>query len=63
MHFNARGLVLEFLSFVDCGAVLTFAKLLHEPRIFFDELLLGKGVLKMKGTPFLVIFPLQYVNW
>ncbi len=51
---NAKGLVLDYFSFVKCSVVFTIAWLLFEPRIFFDEFLLGKGLIKMKVNIFLV---------
>ena len=54
MHFGARGLVLDFFSFVNFGTIFTIARQLFEPRIFFDKIVLGKGVVKMKGSNFVV---------
>ena len=54
MNFSARGLVLDFFSFVDFGAIFTIARLLFEPRNFFDKFFWCKGVIEMKVNNFLV---------
>ena len=50
----AKGLVLDYFSFVNFLAVFIIARLLFEPRIFFVEFFLGEGVIEMKVNIFLV---------
>jgi hypothetical protein len=54
MNLSAKGLVLDYFSFVIVLAVFTIARLLFEPRNFFDDFFFGKGVIEMKANNFLV---------
>ena len=51
---SAKGLVLDYFSFVNFMAVFTIARLLYEPINFFDEFFWCKGVLEIKVNNFLV---------
>ena len=51
---SAKGLVLDYFSFVYFGAVFTIQRLLIEPRYSFDELFWYKSVFEMKINNFLV---------
>ena len=64
---------MDYLSFVKVLAIFTIARLLFEPRIFFDVIFWYKGVIEMKVTNFVVgeifiaiglllAFPLQSEN-
>jgi hypothetical protein len=54
MDLSARGLVLDYFSFVKFLAVFTTTRLLFEPRFFFDEFFWYKSVFEMKMNNFLV---------
>jgi len=54
MDLSAKGLVLDYFSFVNFGAVFTIGRLLFEPRYFFDEFFWYKSVFEMKMNNFLV---------
>ena len=51
---SARGVDLDYFSFVIVLAVFTIARLLFEPRKFFDESFLHKSVFETKLNNFLV---------
>ena len=51
---SARGVDLDYFSVVKILEVFTIARLLFEPRNFFDDFFFGKGVIEMKANNFLV---------
>ena len=51
---SARGLVLDYFSFVKCLAIFTIARLLFEPRFVFDDFFWYNRVFEMKMNNFLV---------
>ena len=54
MDLSARGLVLDYFSFVNFLAVFTIARLLFEPRYFFDKFFWYKSYFEKKMNNFLV---------
>ena len=63
MDSSARDLVLDYFSFVNCLAVFTIARLLFEPRYFFDEFFWYNRVFEMKMNNFLVGDFLIAIRW
>ena len=51
---SAKGLVLDYFSFVNILAGFTIARLLFEKIIFFDEFFWFKDIIEMKVNNFLV---------
>ena len=51
---SARGLILDYFSIVKYLALFTIARLLFEPRYFFDEFFWYDRVFEMKMNNFLV---------